>query len=178
MAINESILLTRDCEVVAIPAGTKSTLPAGSEVIITQELGGNFTVMCPQGLVRIDEKNADALGKTASRPAAAATGEFNEELIWNQMKKCYDPEIPTNIVDLGLIYDCQVAVLPSGGRQVDIKMTLTAPGCGMGQVLADDVKNRVLEVPGVEEVNVELVWEPQWNQSMMSQAALLQLGML
>lgn len=177
----DDITLTRDVEAIAIPAGDKVQLDEGITVAIAQRLGGNFTIMSPRGLVRIDGKDADALGlevaATPETPVASEDGKVNEDAIWEQMKNCYDPEIPVNIVDLGLIYDCQVKPVESG-HEVDVKMTLTAPGCGMGQVLADDVKQRVEGVPGVTVANVEIVWEPQWNQGMMTEAARLQLGLM
>ncbi|MEM1058511.1 MAG: putative Fe-S cluster assembly protein SufT [Verrucomicrobiota bacterium] len=181
--MNDEITLQRDVEAIAIPAGDKFTLEAGTSVGIAQRLGGNYTVFTPRGLVRIEGKDADALGMeveaSPQTPVANADGKVNEEAIWEQMKHCYDPEIPVNIVDLGLIYDCKVNPAETGqGHQVDVKMTLTAPGCGMGQVLADDVRQRVESVPGVTAANVEIVWEPQWNQGMMTEAARLQLGLM
>jgi len=181
--VNDEISLTRDVDAIAIPAGDKVQLEAGTPVGIAQRLGGNYTVFSPRGLVRIEGKDADALGmqvETAPEtPVASADGTVNEDAIWEQMKQCYDPEIPVNIVDLGLIYDCKVSPAEGGeGHKVEVKMTLTAPGCGMGQVLADDVRQRVEGVPGVTEAIVDIVWEPQWNQGMMTEAARLQLGLM
>ena len=179
----EQVLIAREVEAIQIPEGTRIRLPEGMEVLITQELGGSFTIMTSRGLMyRIDQNDADALGKEVTEvefdDSVAETKEAVEERIWEQMKKCYDPEIPVNVVDLGLIYDCDVAASPNGGHSVEVKMTLTAPGCGMGPVLAEDVKNRVQEVPGVEQVHVEVVFDPPWNPNMMTEAARLQLGFM
>lgn len=184
--LDDAILLRRTVDAIAIPAGTRVQLAEGSEVRITQELGGNYTVIADGMLARIDGRDADALGlQPAASAKAPAGGEspgeagvVSEDAIWDQMRNCYDPEIPVNIVDLGLIYDCQVKPAGESGYRVEVKMTLTAPGCGMGQVLADDVRSRILGVPGVAEADVQIVWEPQWNQSMMSDAARLQLGLM
>ena len=183
MRNNEIVLLRRDCAAVLIPAGTPITLPAGQQVTITQSLGGSYTCYVEGSLVRIDGKDADALGKTPAQDAindgeAEHGGPVDERLIWDQLATCYDPEIPINIVELGLIYDCTVTALPEGGNRVDIKMTLTAPGCGMGTILQQDVANKVKSVPNVTEANVEIVFEPPWDQSRMSEAAKLQAGLL
>ena len=179
---SELIKLTRDCEAVLIPAGTKITLPCDTQVMVTQSLGGSYTVVANGSLARINGKDADALGKkietTSTSTSPVNAGPFDEKLIWEQMKTCFDPEIPVNIVDLGLIYDCKVNPLPDGGNRVDVKMTLTAPGCGMGASIAADVENKIRTIPGVKEVKVELVWEPTWNQGMMSEVAKLQLGLM
>ncbi|MDB6019723.1 MAG: FeS assembly system protein SufT [Pedosphaera sp.] len=185
---NEPVTLTRDCEASVIPIGTKVTLQAGEQAHITQSLGGSYTVIVNGNMFRIENKDADALGmEVAAKPAAArtATGpaisaEDLEKEIWNQMRTCYDPEIPVNIVDLGLVYDCKVAPIAGAENsyRVDIKMTLTAPGCGMGPVLQQDVQNKLLSLEAVDDVNVELVWEPQWNQGMLTEPAKLQLGLL
>lgn len=183
---NETVTLTRDCEASVVPVGTKVTLLAGEQAYITQSLGGAFTVVVNGNMFRIEPKDADALGKeVAPKPVATNTGApldtaALEKEVWNQMRSCYDPEIPVNIVDLGLVYDCKVAPIPgaSDSHRVDVKMTLTAPGCGMGPVLQQDVQNKLLSLEGVDDVNVELVWEPQWNQGMLSEAAKLQLGLL
>jgi probable FeS assembly SUF system protein SufT len=183
------ITLTRDCEAIVIPDGYQVTLPAGSDVTVTQTLGGDYTVMTTQGfLARIAGKDADALGEEpgVARGGVAEAwqeidvpeGPFDEARVWEQLATCYDPEIPVNIVDLGLVYDCQTTPLPEGGQRVEVKMTLTAPGCGMGEVLKRDVERKVMTVPGVRQVDVELVWEPFWNPSMMSDAAKLELNML
>jgi probable FeS assembly SUF system protein SufT len=184
MESNEAVLLTRDVEAAVVPAGTRVTLVKGEKAVITQTLGG-YTVVVNGNLFRIDSRDADALGLEAPvRPAvqAAAAGprtvEQLEKEVWDQMRTCFDPEIPVNIVDLGLIYDCKVAPLAAAGtNRADIKMTLTAPGCGMGPVLQQDVMNRVMSIEGIDEANVELVWDPPWNQGMMTEAARLQLGL-
>ena len=182
MQTNEPITLSRDVDAAVIPVGTKVTLQKGESVYITQSLGGSYTVIVNGNMFRIEGKDADALGLQASRAAAPksgapATPEQLEKQVWDAMKTCYDPEIPVNIVDLGLIYDCKVTPIGDGSHKVDIKMTLTAPGCGMGPVLAQDVQNKLLSIETVDEANVELVWDPQWNQGMMSEAARLQLGL-
>jgi probable FeS assembly SUF system protein SufT len=164
--------------------GTKVTLLAGETAHITQSLGGAYTVIVNGNMFRIDGRNADALGKPVEQRAASGAGpartqEQVEAEAWVQMKTCYDPEIPVNIVDLGLIYDCHVTPLPTADRyRVDVKMTLTAPGCGMGPVLQQDVSNKLMMIEEVDEANVDLVWDPQWNQGMMTEAAKLQLGLL
>ena len=183
MQANEIVALTRDCPAVLIPAGTPITLPAGQQVTITQSLGGSYTCYVEGNLVRIDGNDADALGKTPTAERfdeneAGEGGPVSEELIWQQLATCYDPEIPINIVELGLIYDCAVTPLPEGGNRVDIKMTLTAPGCGMGAILQQDVANKIKSVPNVTDANVELVFEPPWDQSRMTEAAKLQAGLI
>jgi len=183
MRESEPVALNRDLEVVEIPAGTKATLPAGAHVLVTQTLGGNYTVMTVDGyLFRVDGKDADALGhevKAADpRLAADADGPVDEALIWDQMRTVYDPEIPVNIVDLGLVYKCEITKLPTGGHRIDIDMTMTAPGCGMGEYLKSDVEEKLGQVPGVKAVDVQIVWEPVWDRDRMSKAAKLQLGML
>jgi probable FeS assembly SUF system protein SufT len=179
---NQDVELKRDVEASIVPMGTKVTLQKGEHAYITQSLGGTYTVIVNGNMFRIDEKDADALGfdaqtKTAAPSGAPATPEEIEKQAWDAMKTCYDPEIPVNIVDLGLIYDCKIAPLGENSKRVDVKMTLTAPGCGMGPVLAQDVQNKLLMIEGVDEANVEVVWDPPWHQSMMSEAARLQLGL-
>jgi probable FeS assembly SUF system protein SufT len=182
LAPREEIYLKRDCEAILIPSGMPVTLPAGSRVTITQELGGDLTVLTSWGyMARIAAEDADALGREPA-PAApaeteAASAAVTEEQVWDALRKVYDPEIPVNIVELGLVYHCQVTSLPGGGHRVDIRMTLTAPGCGMGQVLQSDVERKVGSLPGVKVVNVELVFDPPWNRNMMSEAARLELGL-
>jgi len=179
----EIITVNRDVDAILIPAGTPITLPEGSEVFITQALGGNYTVNINGNLAQVAAQNADALGFDVPEPLKSKTGtvegpgEVDEELIWQQLRTCYDPEIPVNMVDLGLIYNCKITKLEDGGNQVNILMTLTAPGCGMGDFLSEDVKQKVAMVPNVTEVNVELTFDPPWNQEMMSDAARLQTGM-
>ncbi len=182
----ETVTLSRDVDAAVVPVGTKVTLQQGEQAYITQELGGSYTVVVNGNMFRIDGKDADALGKEVKQATVrSATGQpmTKEELdkhIWEQLRTCYDPEIPVNIVDLGLIYDCHIDTLTDGGGgyKVDVKMTLTAPGCGMGPVLQQDVQNKLISLEDVQEVNVELVWEPQWNQGMMTEAARLQLGLM
>lgn len=176
----EPIVLTRNCEAVLVPMADKIIIPKDTEVIIAQDLGGSYTVYVNGSLARIEGKDADALGlEPADLPELSeeASDEDIEALIWEQMSTCYDPEIPINIVDLGLVYECVISTLSSGRKQVDVKMTLTAPGCGMGEVLVQDIKGKVEVIPAVETVNVELVFDPPWNYSMMSDAAKLQTGM-
>ena len=175
----EETVVTRDIEVTAIPYGDKLTLTAGTPVIISQALGGSYTLVTMQGyMVRLDGKDADAIGKEAQAGPTAeeAASKPLPELAWDQLKTCYDPEIPVNIVDLGLVYLCELEDA-EGAKNVKIKMTLTAPGCGMGPVLASDVKMKVESLPGVKEAEVEVVFDPVWDRSMMSEAAKLQLGM-
>jgi probable FeS assembly SUF system protein SufT len=176
------VTLTRDVEAAIVPLGSKVTLQQGEQAYITQSLGDTYTVVVNGNMFRIEGKDADALGlELAAKPAgtgAPATQEELEKEIWNQLRCCYDPEIPVNIVDLGLIYDCHLSPLAAGSFRVDVKMTLTAPGCGMGPMLAQDVQNRVLALDRVDDVAVELVWDPPWNQAMMSEAARLQLGLM
>ncbi|MEW5704434.1 MAG: putative Fe-S cluster assembly protein SufT [Pseudomonadota bacterium] len=178
------LTLQRDCDATLIPAGTKVELQAGTPVTITQALGGSYTVAVHGNLARIDGKDADALGLEAAgaaAPSAApeADGEANEEAIWEQLRTCYDPEIPINIVELGLIYNCKTTALEgNGGSRVEVTMTLTAPGCGMGDILAEDVRQKLLSVPNVKEAQVEVVFDPPWDQSRMSEAAKLEVGLL
>lgn len=181
----ESAILQRDVEAAMVPYGTAVTLQKGQEARIAQSLGSSISIIVNGNMYRLDRRDADALGlQVESTPANAArsgsiTPEALEQEIWDEMRNCYDPEIPVNIVDLGLIYDCRVTGMDDGNSfRVDVKMTLTAPGCGMGPVLQQDVQNRVLSIPNVREANVELVWEPPWNQGMMTEAAKLQLGLL
>src|SRR3954468_14743432 len=186
MNSNEPVTLTRDVDASVIPVGTKVTLQKDEQASITQSLGGSYTVIVNGNMFRIEGKDADALGiepsatPSTSSSSAPATVEQVEKEIWNQLRTCYDPEIPVNIVDLGLIYDCHVEPLAAGGNsfKAEVKMTLTAPGCGMGPVLQQDVQNKLLSIESVDDVMVELVWEPQWNQGMMTEAAKLQLGLM
>jgi probable FeS assembly SUF system protein SufT len=184
MTGTETVQLSRDVEASIVPVGTKVTLSQGEEARITQELGGSYTVIVNGNMFRIDGTDADALGKevkSASIRAGSgktATAEEVEKHIWEQMRNVFDPEIPVNIVDLGLIYDCTVDRIPDGDYRAKVKMTLTAPGCGMGPVLQQDVQNKLLCIEEIDEAEVELVWEPTWNQGMMTEAAKLQLGLL
>ena len=170
----------RDCEVVMIPSGDRVTIPAGTVGYITQALGGSFTVFVDGNLFRIAGVDADAIGKEPVMPPSLpdnATDDDIENLLWEQMKTVYDPEIPVNIVDLGLIYRCEMARDASGQRVVQVSMTLTAPGCGMGDILVDDVRSKLELVPSVDRVEVELTFDPPWNHSMMSEVARLETGM-
>jgi probable FeS assembly SUF system protein SufT len=183
MTTGDMIIVTRDVNAVLIPLGTPVMIPEGAQVRMTQELGGSYTVAVNGNLARVEGADADALGiteaemveKPESRPAAE--GPVSEEELWNVLKTCYDPEIPVNIVDLGLVYDCHVVDTDNGKNHVDVLMTLTAPGCGMGPFIVDDVRQKVLSVANVSDVHVELVFDPPWDRSMMSDEAKLQLGM-
>jgi probable FeS assembly SUF system protein SufT len=175
------IELEQDCEATLIPGGDKVTLRRGERVVVAQALGGSFTVQTEQGyLARIGAQDADALGLegTVANEGPADSGPFELQHVIEHLKTVYDPEIPVNVVDLGLIYACDAQPLPDGGHRVEIKMSMTAPGCGMGDVLKDDARARVQTVPGVSDVDIELVWDPPWDPSRMSDAARLQLGML
>jgi len=174
-----SVELKRDCEVVQIPSGTAITLPAGTPVDITQTLGGTYTIHAAGGLYRVNARDADALGVESESTEAApaqAEGPADEKLVWDTLKTCYDPEIPVNIVDLGLVYDMHIAALPSGNSVVSVRMTLTAPGCGMGATIAGDAQQKLLYLPGVEEAVVEIVWDPPWHQSMITEQGRKILG--
>ncbi len=178
---DEPVTLTRDVDAIIVPAGMAVKLREGQQGFITQALGGSFTVYVEGNLFRIAGKDADALGKEAvdvPHLPPNASDEDVRELAWLQMKTCYDPEIPINIVDLGLVYTCDVHTEDDGNRVIDVKMTLTAPGCGMGDVLVQDVRDKVEVIPTVKRADVELVFDPPWNQSMMSEAARLQTGMM
>ncbi len=182
---NTEFTLSRDTEAIQIPSGNKTMIPAGTQGVITQTLGGSYTIATYQGLARIAEKDLDALGierpQTETNGAAqknGTPGEVSEEAVWNQLRQCYDPEIPVNIVDLGLVYDCQLHKSENGGTRVDVKMTLTAPGCGMGPAIAHDAQTKILSIDGVDEAEVQLVWDPPWNQNMISEAGRMKLGMI
>lgn len=178
----QAIILQRDCEAVLIPDGTPVNLKQGSAVYITQALGGSYTVNINSNLARIAGENADALGLEPERKCGpventgSASGDVDETMIWEILRTCYDPEIPINIVELGLIYECNIQALEDGNL-VTITMTLTAPGCGMGEFLAEDVSSKVSTVPNVSEVKVNLTFDPPWDQTMMSEAARLQTGL-
>jgi probable FeS assembly SUF system protein SufT len=181
---SEPKILTRDVEAAVVPVGTKVTLQKGEQAHITQSLGGSYTVIVNGNMFRIADKDADALGlEVQAQPAAVPAGgpvtqEQLEKQVWEALKTCYDPEIPVNIVDLGLIYDCHLTPAGENNFKADVKMTLTAPGCGMGPTLAQDVQNKLLNLEPIDEANVELVWDPPWNQGMMTEAAKLQLGLM
>jgi len=175
------IELQRDCEATVIPGGDRITLRRGDQVRVTQALGGSFTVTTSRGyLARVAATDAGALGLEPPQAIdqLPASGAFDLDHVIEKLKTVFDPEIPVNVVDLGLIYTCEAQPLPVGGHRVEIQMSMTAPGCGMGDVLREDAIARVQEVPGVAEVGVELVWDPPWDPSRMSEAARLQLGML
>lgn len=177
---NEPFVVNRDVRAVIVPAGAEVKLRPGQAGYITQALGGSFTVYLEGNLFRIAGEDADAIGKEVVKPPelpANATDEDVRKLAWDQMRTCFDPEIPINIVDLGLVYECDVTANDDGTRSLSIKMTLTAPGCGMGEVLVADVKEKVERIPTVRAADVELVFDPPWSQSMMSEAARLQTGM-
>ena len=177
-----SVELTRDCEVVQIPHGTAVLLPKGTSADITQTLGGSYTIHAQGALFRVASKDADALGLEASAPAPAAasgpaTSEPTENRIWETLRSCYDPEIPVNIVDLGLVYSMELKKLPEGNHGVAVKMTLTAPGCGMGGVISGDAQQKLLCLDGVDEASVEIVWDPPWHQSMITPEGRRILGL-
>lgn len=179
----EIVELKRDCRVIAIPSGVPDILSRGTSVRIMQSLGTSYTVVSGCGaMYRIDAADSDALGIQASPSAAvapaaeSAPAEFSERMVEDQLRTVFDPEIPVNIVDLGLIYACDIAPLEGGQRKIDVKMTMTAPGCGMGNVLKADVEAKLSRLPGVKEVHVEIVLDPPWSPAHMSEAAKLQLG--
>jgi probable FeS assembly SUF system protein SufT len=179
MTTGGHITLTRECNAIEIPSGAPARLPVGAGVRVMQFLGSSYTIASDYGLFRIDVKDADALGLTPPAPRQAAPPqdrEFSEQMVWDQLKTVYDPEIPVNIADLGLIYSCETKPLEGGGQRIDIKMSMTAPGCGMGNVLKADVENKLASLPGVKEVHVEIVFDPPWGPARMSDAAKLQLG--
>ena len=170
--------LLRDCPATAIPAGDKVTLPAGLNVFVTQSLGGNVTVRTEQGLFQIAREHADAVRDHRVEPApAAAVTEFSEQAVWEALKTCFDPEIPVNIVDLGLVYDLAIERTAAGGHSVEVKMTLTAPGCGMGPVIAEDARRKIAVLPTVEQAKVHIVWDPQWTPQMISPVGRKTLGL-
>jgi len=179
---NSDKILLRDCEAIRIPSGETFTLKKGVRVVVTQALGGSYTVATDEGLARITDANVDALGIEPAQPvaaqAAASTEKVEEQAVWAQLKTCYDPEIPVNIVDLGLVYDCTVEQPESQPAKVNVKMTLTAPGCGMGPTIAAEARAKIESVPGVGEAAVELVWDPPWNQAMISEAGKMKLGLI
>src|SRR5437868_12218947 len=182
MNIREEVSFSRSAEAIMIPSGERVLVPNGSHATITQSLGGAYTLITDRGLmVRVAGREVEAIGKTAEnvpdiKQGDEVTPEKLEELVWDQLKTCYDPEIPVNIVDLGLVYLCELVPAEGGGHDVKMKMTLTAPGCGMGPVLAADVKNKVESLPGVKQADIEVVFDPVWDRNMMSDAAKLQLG--
>ncbi len=177
----ERITLQRDVVGTLIPAGTKVELPEGASARVTQALGGSYTVEVEGHLFRIEGKDGDAISQEAAAAptlAADASEDEIEKAVWTQLATCYDPEIPINIVELGLIYECKLEAIDDGGKRARIRMTLTAPGCGMGEVLVSDVRAKALTVPGVREADVELTFDPPWTRDMMSEAAQLQAGFI
>jgi probable FeS assembly SUF system protein SufT len=177
---NEPFVVNREVRAVLVPAGAEVKLRPGQAGYITQALGGSFTVYIEGNLFRIAGEDAEAIGKESVKPPELppnATEEDVRKLAWDQMRSCYDPEIPINIVDLGLVYECNVTPNEDGTRTVEVKITLTAPGCGMGDILVDDVKDKIGRIPTVRDALVSLTFDPPWNQSMMSEAARLQTGM-
>ncbi len=178
---SEPVKFERECTVVLVPQGDVVSLPAGSIGYITQALGGSFTVFVEGNLFRVAGEDADAIGKEPPAPLQLPDGandEAVEALVWKQLRTCFDPEIPVNIVELGLVYGCELERGEDGQRKVNIRLTLTAPGCGMGDILVEDVRAKVERVPTVSEADVELVFDPPWNQTLMSDAARLETGML
>ena len=178
---NEPVTLTRDVTAIIIPVGEKVTLDEGTDGFITQALGGSFTIYVEGNLFRISGSDADALGKEPVPPPSVpedATDADVEHVVWEQLRTCYDPEIPVDIVNLGLVYRCEVRPLGNGERSVNVDMTLTAPGCGMGDVIVRDARDKIAVIPTVSDVTVELVFDPPWNVSMMSEEARLQTGMM
>ena len=177
----EPVVLQRDVRAVIVPAGIEIKLRTGSVGYITQSLGGSFTIYVEGNLFRIAGEDGDALGREPIPRPQLPPGATDEDvglLVWDQMRTCFDPEIPINIVDLGLVYDCKLIANEDGTRDVAIRMTLTAPGCGMGEVLVADVKDKLEIIPTVRKADVELVFDPPWNQSMMSEEARLQTGLM
>ncbi len=177
---NEPFVLRRDVKAVMVPAGIDIELKSGQSGFITQALGGSFTLYMEGNLFRLSGADADAIGKEVVKPPELPPNSTEDDVLtaaWDQLRTSYDPEIPINIVDLGLIYECTVSSEPDGQRQINVRLTLTAPGCGMGDVLVQDVRQKLEIIPTVAAANIELVFDPPWNQSMMSEAARLQTGM-
>ncbi|GAA5495411.1 probable FeS assembly SUF system protein SufT [Rubritalea squalenifaciens DSM 18772] len=182
--MNQEITLTREVEAIQIPSGDSIVLPVGTPVVITQTLGGTYTVATQAGLARVSSKDADALGidpeehAQKQEIAAALKDAPLEDQVWAQLKEVYDPEIPVDIVNLGLVYDCTLEEVDSGKTKVNVKMTLTAPGCGMGPVIAADAQSRIMALDGIEDAQVDLVWDPVWNQDMITEEGKMKLGMI
>ena len=186
MASGQMITTTRDIDAILIPLGTPVIIPENAQVMITQELGGTYTVSVNGNLARVEGKDADALGlgettdnkvEEVAPEIKTADGPVEESVVWDALRTCYDPEIPVNIVDLGLVYEVHVVDTDEGGNHVEVTMTLTAPGCGMGPFIVDDVRAKTLAVENVTDVHVELVFDPPWDRIMMTDEAKLQLGM-
>lgn len=180
MSHQTSATTTRDVEVTRIPSGERITLATGTEVLITQALGGSFTILVPSqaGLYRIEGQDADAIGQEITSESETPTDGDLEQAAWDQLKTCYDPEIPVNIVDLGLVYSLSVTPHQEGGSEVNVQMTLTAPGCGMGPILASEARQKILTLDGVTEANVDLVWDPPWTPDRISEEGKQKLGMV
>jgi len=179
MHMGVAITLNRACDVIEIPSGIRGSLPQGTVVRIMQSLGSGYTVSGGQYgyMYRVDAHDADALGlPTPEAPSESEQRSFSEQLVWDELKTVFDPEIPVNVVDLGLIYECKITAADNGGHKLDVKMSMTAPGCGMGNVLKADVESKLARLPDVKEVNVEIVFDPPWGPALMSEAAKLQLG--
>ena len=178
---SEPVRFERDCAAVLVPQGDVVTLPAGTIGYITQSLGGSWTVFVEGNLMRVAGQDADAIGKEPPEPIELPEGASDEDveaLVWRQLRTCFDPEIPVNIVELGLVYSAEVSAREDGQRKVDVNMTLTAPACGMGDILVEDVRSKIELIPTVAEADVELVFDPPWNRTMMSDVARLETGML
>jgi probable FeS assembly SUF system protein SufT len=180
--MNRERTLSREVTATQIPSGDKTVLPTGTVVTIHQTLGGSYTVQTDFGLFRLDGKDADAIGEKAAdnsvKSATLAGGAPDPEAVWAQLRQVFDPEIPVNIVDLGLVYSMDVSQEPADGYRVDVAMTLTAPGCGMGPAIAEDAKTKILLVPGVSSADVRITWDPPWNQSMISEEGKMKLGLI
>ena len=179
--MREEVVLTRDVEVTVVPYGDRITLNAATPVIITQALGGSYTIVTLQGyMCRLDGADADAIGKEPVTPPSQEdlANRPLKDVAWEVLKTCYDPEIPVDIVDLGLVHSCEVEPLPEGGNKVAVRFTLTAPGCGMGDVLRSEIERKMAELPTVKETDVQIQLDPPWDQSKMSDAARLQLGLM
>ena len=178
--MNQELTLSQNCPATVIPAGDKVRLSAGTKVFITQTLGGNVTVRTDQGLFQIAKENAGLIEGyvPAAESPSAGSGQtaFSEEAVWDALKTCFDPEIPVNIVDLGLVYDLAIEKTPAGGHSIEVKMTLTAPGCGMGPVIAEDARSKIAKLPTVEAAKVHIVWDPQWVPTMISETGRKVLG--
>ena len=179
MSHQSSATTTRDVEVTRIPSGERITLPAGTQVVITQSLGGSFTILVPSqaGLYRIEGQDADSIGEKPSASLEKPVDGNLEQAAWDQLKTCYDPEIPVNIVDLGLVYSLDVKSHEAGGYDVNVQMTLTAPGCGMGPIIASEARQKILSIDGVTDANVDLVWDPPWSPDRISEEGRQKLGM-
>lgn len=179
MSHQSSATTARDVEVTRIPSGEKITLPAGTQVVVTQALGGSFTILVPSqaGLYRIEGQDADSIGEEASATPEKSTKGNLEQAAWDQLKTCYDPEIPVNIVDLGLVYSLEVKPRQGGGSEVNVQMTLTAPGCGMGPIIASEARQKILTIDGVTDATVDLIWDPPWSPDRISEEGKQKLGM-